>query len=93
MEHEIATYFEEHEEEAVTGFTVIDTCDDEYHIAEKWSRPSTDKWVQYHITADELAARINQEKCEKRATLTDDQFAKVCEQIDHPEVTPEKVTA
>lgn len=94
MEHEITTYFEENEEDAVKGFTIIDHAGDEYHIAEKWVKPDADnKWLQYHIPAEQLEARIAQGKCQPKAQLTDEQFAAVCEAIDHDEVTPEKITA
>lgn len=108
MEHETGTYFREHEQTDVKGFTIIGTVEssDEYHIAEKWianadeddsgeasSPPENDSWVAYHIPAASLQDRISTDKCEPVGTLSDEQFAAVCEKVDHDEVTPEKVKA
>jgi hypothetical protein len=84
MEYEPQTFFEEHEEEAVSGFTLLATDSKRgYHIAEKWERESGESvWVDYWIPADEFEARIDNGHCSKKATLTDDQFARVCEQVE-----------
>ena len=97
MEHEIATYFDEVESDDVHGFAIIGTVPsaDEYHIAEKWYPNSDDeeRWLQYHIPADTLRERLDAGKCEKVGSLSDEQFEKVCDKIDHDEVTPEKLIA
>jgi hypothetical protein len=98
MEHNVATYFRENAEDTVKGFTVIGTVpsSDEYHIAEKWTPndgQSDSSWVQYHIPADKLRERVESGKCEPVGQLTDEQFAAVCDKVDHEQVTPEKVTA
>lgn len=87
MEHNKATYFVENEEPNVKGFTIIETGDEQYHIAEKWDDPNdSEKWLSYWIEAEELAARIGAGHCEKKAELTDKQFEKVCGKIDHSKV-------
>ena len=86
MEYDTRTYFEENEADDVKGFTIIYTNEesDEYHIAEKWSREDTeDKWLQYWIPESQLLSRVESGKCDKRATLTQEQYEKVCEAIDH----------
>ena len=96
MSHETGTYFREHEQDDVKGFTIIGQVEsaDEYHIAEKWQKEeAADSWVAYHIPAASLANRVSTDKCEPVGTLSDEQFAAVCEKVDHDEVTPEKVTA
>lgn len=96
MEYDKRTYFAEHEEESVKGFTVIDTNEssEQYHIAEKWvAEDSPDKWMQYWIPAAQLRARVKEDKCEPKAQLTNEQYQKVCDMIDHSEVTAGEATA
>jgi len=90
MEHKAKTYFAEHEDDDVKGFTIIKTVEeyDVYHVAEKWTREGAeDKWLQYEIPASQLKARISDGKCEKKATLSDEQFEKVRDCIDLDSVT------
>lgn len=90
MEYDTRTYFTENESDEVKGFTVIDTNEDseEYHIAEKWSRAeSEDKWLQYWIPESRLMARVEADKCEPKAELSDEQYETVCDKIDHSNVT------
>lgn len=96
MEHDTRTYFDESEEESVKGFTIIDTNEDseEYHIAEKWVKPEgEDRWMQYWIPEAQLLSRVEADKCEPVATLSDEQFEKVCEMIDHSGVTADAAEA
>lgn len=87
MEYDTRTYFVEHEESQVKGFTIIDTNEGEYHLAEKWNKDDgSGSWLQYYITADSLQSRVEQGLCEKKATLTDEQFEKVCSNIEHDKV-------
>jgi hypothetical protein len=83
MEYEPQTFFEEHEEDEVNGFTLLATDDSRgYHIAEKWERESKDSvWVDYWIPAEQFESRLDNGKCSKKATLTDEQFVRVCEQV------------
>jgi hypothetical protein len=86
MEYDTSTYFTENEADDVKGFTIIGRNQNsgEYHIAEKWSREDTeDKWLQYWIPEAQLLARVENDKCEERATLTQEQLEKVCSMIDH----------
>jgi len=86
MEYQTRTYFSENEADDVKGFTIIDSNEEseEYHIAEKWSREDTeDKWLQYWIPEAQLLARVKADKCEEAATLTQEQYEKVCGAIDH----------
>jgi hypothetical protein len=93
MEYETRTYFTEHEEESVKGFTIIGSCDGEYHIAEKWIASNgggpDSKWVSYYVPEAQLNSRVTDGSCEPKAQLTDEQFASVCQKIDHSEVTAE----
>jgi len=82
MEYEIRTYFAEHEESQVKGFTIIDAEDGSYNIAEKWNKEDGgSQWLSYTIPEDRLLARVEQELCEPKAKLTDEQFVQVCEHI------------
>lgn len=90
MEYQTRTYFDEKEAADVKGFTIIDTDEEseEYHIAEKWNREDTEaKWLQYWIPEAQLLARVEDGDCEPKAELTDRQYSKVCDMIDHEQVT------
>ena len=90
MEYQTRTYFDEKEADDVKGFTIIGTNDDseEYHIAEKWNREDTEaKWLQYWIPEAQLLTRVEADKCEAKAKLTQRQFEKVCDMIDLNGVT------
>lgn len=83
MEHEPQTFFEEHEEDSVNGYTLLATDDKRgYHIAEKWERESGESvWIDYWIPTEQFESRLENDKCSKKATLTDDQFVRVCEKV------------
>lgn len=85
MKFDLKTYFTEHEEDNVKGFTIIGKVveDNEYYIAEKWSKDGDTKWADYYITEEALLARIEDKKCEKKATLTDDQYDAVCDKVEN----------
>jgi hypothetical protein len=85
MEYDTRTYFEEKDCDEVNGFVVVDTNTDsqQYHIAEKWVRDLTDdKWIQYWIDASRLSERVDDGKCEPKATVTDEQYEAVCGKFD-----------
>lgn len=83
MEHEPRAFFAEHEQGDVKGFTVIEAGDGQYHIGEKWLREDADDvWISYWITAEDLARRCDEGACEKKGKLTEEQFAKVVENVD-----------
>lgn len=84
MEHETKTYFTEHEQDDVKGFTIIatDESDSKYHIAEKWlSDEGEDTWMDYWIPEAQLLARVDDGACEPKAQLTDEQYAQICELV------------
>lgn len=94
MEYPRRTYFAEHEEESVKGFTIIKAQDGKYHLAEKWRRDGAeDKWIQYWITEEELLARVEDDKCEAKAKISPEQFKQVCEFVGFYEEEAEKVSA
>jgi len=85
MEYEPQTYFTEHEQDSVKGFTVLATNDEQgYHIAEKWlaeDEDDEDVWMDYWIPAAQLSNRAENGECEPKANLTDEQFSQVCEMV------------
>lgn len=83
MEHKERTYFTENEYDDVKGFTVLKTQDGEYHIAEKWlkSGEQEDVWLDYWIPESDLLSRVDEGLCEPKGTLTDEQYAAVCENV------------
>lgn len=90
MEYQTRTYFTENESDDVKGFTIIDVNEEsgQYHIAEKWAREDAEnKWLQYWIPEAQLLTRVNDGKCEAKASLSDEQYEKVCEMVDHENVT------
>ena len=97
MEYQTRTFFTEHEQsESVNGFAIIDTNEEseQYHIAEKWTREDKEaKWIQYWIPEAQLLRRVSEDKCEPKATLTDEQYEAVCEAIDHEKVVADRATA
>jgi len=81
MTYTAADYFNEHAQQKVEGFTIIETDAGRYHIGEKWQREGqSDTWLDYWIQAGALARRLEQDVCEPDGSLTESQFAKVCEQ-------------
>lgn len=99
MEYESKTYFVENEHDDVKGFTIIAVKDERYYIAEKWlasqneeHSQSSDVWMDYWVSASELQSRIEDGKCDAKGKLTDDQFDKVCDNIDR-EVSAQKLSA
>lgn len=86
MEHNIKTYFTEHEQDDVKGFTVIgQSASEGYHIAEKWLKPEGDDvWVQYWIPEAQLHRRVDDGACEPKAELSDEQYEQVCELVGMP---------
>jgi hypothetical protein len=94
MEYEPKTYFKENEEQSVKGFTIVDTHegDEEYLIAEKWMKGEDDgRWMQYYIPEAQLLARVEDNACEEKAELTQEQYEAVCQKIDNSNVTPSPV--
>ena len=92
MEHSIRTYFKEHDADDVKGFTVLETKNGRYHIAEKWlagGNNGEDRWIDYWISSSDLERRIEEGKCEPVGSLNDEQFAGVCSNVDHGAVTAE----
>lgn len=84
MEYDRRQYFREHDDESVKGFTVIETDQTEgYRVAEKWQRDNeSNKWISYWVSEEKLADRVADSLCEPAATLTDEQFERVCENVD-----------
>lgn len=80
MEYNIKTYFEEKEDESVKGFSVIDLNQEseQYRIAEKWVRDSSDAtWVQYWIPEERLLERVACDKCSPKGSLSQEQYSKI----------------
>lgn len=87
MEHESQTYFGEQEYDDVKGFTVLAAEDGEYHIAEKWlsteeNNADEDAWIDYWVPESDLLSREEDGHCEKKGKLTDDQYEKVCQNVE-----------
>lgn len=97
--HQTGTYYEEHEHDDVNGFAIINDREGEVHVAEKWLRPEDeggDKWLDYWMSVEDLNRRVEEGACEKKAELTDEQYAAVCENVGWYEDTsaePTEVTA
>lgn len=90
MEYEAQTFFGEEEYDCVTGFTILEAQNGRYHIAEKWhadkdeeSSATGDRWISYWIPEADLLGRIEKGHCEKKGTLTDEQFRAVCDNLGH----------
>lgn len=84
MEYQQATFFKEHEQDDVKGFTVLNTNDDHdtYHIGEKWLKSDgPDVWMDYHIQESDLLERVEADHCEPVGHLTDEQFEAVCDEV------------
>jgi len=81
MEHEPKTYFTEHEQDDVKGFTVLTANNDQYHIAEKWLKDGDEDaiWMDYWIPEAQLLRRVSDGACEPKAKLSDEQYEAVCE--------------
>lgn len=80
MEYDNRTFFKEHEEDDVKGFTVLRVNEDAYHIGEKWlahNDEDEDVWVQYVIPESQLLRRVEAGECEPVGQLSDEQFDKV----------------
>jgi hypothetical protein len=82
MEYEAKTYFTENEYDTVSGFTIIDASDGRYHIAEKWEKDDgEDSWLSYGVPESDFTERVERGACEKKARLSDEQYAAVCEKV------------
>lgn len=82
MEHEPRQFFNENDHDEVKGFTVLQAKNGKYHIAEKWLKEDgDDKWMDYWVPEADLNRRIEQEKCEASASLSDEQFEGVCKKV------------
>lgn len=82
MEYDSQTYFTENEQDDVKGFTILKATDDEYHIGEKWLKEDGEgTWVQYWVQAAQLNTRVKDGACEPVGSLSDEQFAQVCERV------------
>ena len=94
MRYTIQTYFEEREDDAVKGFTIIDTDENEgYQVAEKWCRESDDVWMQYWVPAEALHRRVREQRCAPVKDLTNEKFEQVCNNFSHNEISGEKQAA
>lgn len=94
MKFSTQTYFVEHEDEAVKGFSIIDTNEQSgrYQIAEKWVRPtSPNKWLTYWIPEEKLLDRIAAGHCEQKARLSQKQYNAVRSKIDHDSISAEGI--
>jgi hypothetical protein len=84
MEYEPQTYFTEHEQDDVKGFTVLTADESEgYHIAEKWLKEEDEGsvWMDYWIPEAQLLSRVSDGACEPKGKLTDEQYEMVCEMV------------
>lgn len=96
MEHTRKSYFSESEYDHVKGFTLLDVNEEKetYHIAEKWFKHDDDgEWIDYHISEAALLQRVENGFCELAGTLTDEQYAAVCENVGweyHEGTTPKQ---
>lgn len=83
MSFERRQFFREYDDPTVSGFTIIDTGEESYRIAEKWNRSDGEPvWTTYWITESKLEDRIESDGCEPVGNLTDDQFQRVCQNLD-----------
>lgn len=81
MEYDTRTYFTEHEQDAVKGFTIIGTDESEgYHVAEKWLKQDADDvWMDYWIPEAQLERRTEAGECEPKGKLTAEQYGELCQ--------------
>jgi len=105
MKFSTQTYFVEHEDEAVKGFSIIDTNEQSgrYQIAEKWvasnassadslcSALENDKWLTYWIPEKKLLDRIAAGHCEQKARLSQKQYDAVRSKIEHESISAEGI--
>lgn len=94
---EVRTYYREHADPEVKGFTIIERTGENLRVAERWHRPDGEKrWTNYWITVEKLEDRIENEQCEKAGRVTEEQLSKICKRagaiLAHPE-EPEEVAA
>ncbi len=81
MEYEKQSYFEENEYDDVNGFVILATGDGMYTIAEKWFKDDEEEgtWIHYKVPEQDLLDRVEQEYCEFKAKVTDEQYKQVCQ--------------
>jgi len=92
MEFSTQTYFVEHEDEAVKGFSIIDTNEQSgrYQLAEKCVRASSpNRWLTYWIPEEKLLDRIAAGHCEQKARLSQKQYDAVRSKIEHESISAE----
>lgn len=78
MEYAPATYFREHGDDEVRGFTILSAANGTYELAEKWLRSDGDPlWHKYSVSEEQLLDRVSDGLCEKHGTLTERQFKQV----------------
>lgn len=86
MEYDKATYFTEHEQDDVKGFTVLAAKNDTYHLAEKWLKDEGDNlWMDYTVSESDLLARVEAGECEPVGELSSEQYDKVLDAVDYTE--------
>lgn len=85
MEYEPKTFFAEHDYEQVNGFVIIRAADGLYQIAEKWQKEDgKSRWISYQVPESDLMERVEQGHCEEKASVSDEQFAAVCDKSGIP---------
>lgn len=83
MEYDTKTFFREHDDNRVSGFTIIEVGDGTYRMAEKWERPLKEPvWTSYWIPEEQLNDRLDKDLCEPVGQLSDEQFEAVCRNTD-----------
>lgn len=82
-DHDTKEFFTELADNEVTGFVIIETGRGQYRLAEKWKRADDEpKWVTYWVPAHQLESRLEDGLCEKKGTVSDEQFEAVCKKTD-----------
>lgn len=82
MEYNQKHYFREHGDATVDGFTIVETSEDQYRVAEQWERNDEPMWADYWIDESELLDRIERDVVEPVGEISDDQFDKLCKVAD-----------
>lgn len=92
MEYDRQTYFEENREDAVPGFTVVETNPERgYRMVEKCDSPLLSCegpiWYDYWISESDLSDLIESGSANCAGKLTDEQFAQVCDKVEDERVS------
>lgn len=84
MKYDVGTFFKEHADPTVPGFTIIevDESDRQYRVAEKWEKTEGSKWLAYWLDESKLHDRVDTEKVEEMGSVNDDQFEAICQRTD-----------